>query len=105
MRKFLHRIFDQLLTFKQKPDSPRSAILTAERKALIITQLHSLMEERQPYLIESYSLKNLADELQIRQHQLSVLLNRELGMNFNNTLTNTGLSIAKHSSMKVRSVN
>ena len=84
MRNFLHRIFGQLLTFKQKPKSRRSTILSSEKKNLISSQLDKLMEEEQPYLIQNYSLKDLPEKLNMQQHQLSAFLNYELGTNFNN---------------------
>ena len=86
MRNFLHRIFGHLLTFKNKPQKHRSAFLNREKTALVTRQLDQLMEERQPYLIENYSLKNLADELDMHQYQLSAFLNHEIGMNFHNYL-------------------
>ena len=86
MTNFLHRIFGQLLTFKKKPDTHRSTIFSLEKKTAILKQLDTLMELRQPYLIENYTLRNLADELNIQPLQLSALLNHELGFNFNNYL-------------------
>jgi len=84
MRNFLHRVVGQLLTFKQKPKRRRSLILSIEKKNLISSQLDKLMEEDQPYLMENYSLRDLAEKLNLQQHQLSVFLNYELGKNFNN---------------------
>ena len=82
MRKFLNRIFGTVL---QVPEDRRPGFQTME-KTVLVRQLNSLMEQRQPYLIENYSLRDLAGEMNIQQHQLSVLLNREIGMNFNNYL-------------------
>lgn len=86
MRNFLNRIFGQLLTFKKKPSNPRTFIFPSEKKASILKQLDDHMQLRQPYLIENYSLKALADDLNIQQLHLSALLNHELGINFNNYL-------------------
>jgi len=83
MQNFLHRMVGQLLTFKEKPKRRRSNILSKEKKNLISSQLDKLMELEQPYLIENYSLRDLAEKLNMQQHQLSVFLNHELGKNFN----------------------
>ena len=104
MRNFLNRIFGQLLTFKKKPTNPRTSIFPSEKRASILKQLDDHMQLRQPYLIENYSLKALADDLNIRQFHLSALLNHELGINFNNYLNQyrvryckTLIQIAKYS--------
>ena len=86
MRNFLNRIFGQLLTFKKKPSNSRTIIIPSEKKALILKQLDEHMQLRQPYLKENYTLKALADDLNIQQIHLSALLNHELGINFNNYL-------------------
>lgn len=86
MKSFLHRIFGNLLTFKTKPQKFRTTFLNREKSVLVNRQLSVLMEEKQPFLIENYSLKDLADELDMHPYQLSSFLNREIGMNFHNYL-------------------
>jgi hypothetical protein len=90
MRNFLNRIFGQLLTFKKKPTNPRIIIIPSEKKALILKQLDEHMQLRQPYLIENYSLKALADDLNIQQLHLSALLTTTWGSISIIILINTG---------------
>ena len=51
-----------------------------------IRQMDEFMELKQPYLQSGYNIKRLADELKIPSYQLSALLNRQVGSNFNDYL-------------------
>jgi AraC-like DNA-binding protein len=41
------------------------------------------MGEVQPFLRKGYSIKEMASDLEIPQHQVSMVINHEYGMNFN----------------------
>ena len=49
---------------------------------LIKRRLSDLMAEKKPFLQRKYHIKDLAAELQIPVHQLSLFLNQVLGMHF-----------------------
>jgi|SRR5947207_8953124 len=86
MRNFLHKIFHYLLDSKKKHKNHRAIHFGHEKKVLIIKNLNEIMEQKQPFLNETYNLKALADEVKLHQYQLSAFLNHELGMNFNDYL-------------------
>jgi AraC-like DNA-binding protein len=86
MRLFLKRIFGSLPSFKKDSRRHHTPHLSSEQVNTLVRQLDELMEQKRPYLKESYNLKSLADELKIQQYQLSAFLNHELGVNFNDYL-------------------
>jgi AraC-like DNA-binding protein len=86
MRKLLLKIFNYLPHFNKTQKNRHLVIFTAEKKTWVIRQLGEIMEVQRPYLHEGYTVKSLADELNIRQYQLSAFLNHELGVNFNDYL-------------------
>ena len=77
MRNFLHKIFHYLLDSKKKHKNHRAIPFGHEKKVLIIKNLNEIMEQKQPFLNETYNLKALADEVKLHQYQLSAFLNHE----------------------------
>ena len=57
--------------------------LTQEKRDQILLAIRDHFEMAKPYLKHGYSLRNLADELNITYTYLSYIINREYGMNFN----------------------
>ncbi len=57
-----------------------------EKVLLTIKQMDEVMEVKQCYLKTGYNIRCLADELNIPSYQLSALLNRKVGSNFNDYL-------------------
>jgi len=47
-----------------------------------LARLNICMEEKKPYLDENITIKDLADELEIPPHHLSIVINNRLGKNF-----------------------
>jgi AraC-like DNA-binding protein len=60
--------------------------LSTERIANIAARLHRFMHEQMPFLRNGYSIRDLADDIEIPSYQLSAYLNREIGVNFNDYL-------------------
>ncbi len=54
----------------------------------VIQQLGQIMEKEKPYRKETLSLSGLADMLGLSVHQLSEILNKVLGVNFNTYINN-----------------
>ncbi len=57
--------------------------LTQEKRDMILLAIQDHFDANQPYLKLGYSLRTLADELNITYTYLSFIINREYGMNFN----------------------
>lgn len=57
--------------------------LTQEKRDQILVAIRDHFELEKPYLKHGYSLRNLAEELNITYTYLSYIINREYGMNFN----------------------
>lgn len=60
--------------------------LTPEKRQFILDAINKHFEARRPYLKHGYSLRNLADDLNITYTYLSFIINREFGMNFNDLI-------------------
>ncbi|MBO9572355.1 MAG: helix-turn-helix transcriptional regulator, partial [Chitinophagaceae bacterium] len=60
--------------------------LSTEKSKQVIRKMNELMESEQPFLKTGYSIKTLAGELKIPSYQVSALLNRKMGTNFNDYL-------------------
>lgn len=86
MRNLLLKIFSHLPYFSKPQKNRHLVIFNSEKKAWVLKRLDEIMELQRPYLNEGYTVKSLADELNIRQYQLSAFLNHELGVNFNDYL-------------------
>jgi YesN/AraC family two-component response regulator len=54
----------------------------------VMARMNQLMEEHRPFLRARYSIRNLAEELNIPSHHLSALLNKHMGVSFNDYLNN-----------------
>ncbi|AYB33027.1 helix-turn-helix domain-containing protein [Chryseolinea soli] len=67
------------------PEHEHKQLIDAEKALIITTQLKALMLT-QPYLRQGYSLQDLSNDLRIPAYQLSSLLNRYLGVSFNDYL-------------------
>jgi AraC-like DNA-binding protein len=57
--------------------------LTQEKRDLILGAIRNHFETQKPYLKHGYSLRTMAEELNITYTYLSYIINREYGMNFN----------------------
>jgi YesN/AraC family two-component response regulator len=82
LREFLR--FFRLPEIKNKKH--HSIIFSDEKIKHLIGQMNELMEQQHPFLQAGYSIKDLADELNIPSYRLSALLNRQMGTNFNDYL-------------------
>lgn len=61
----------------------------------IIDQLNSIMEHGRAYAVEGISIRDIAVELEISVHQLSEILNRYMGKNFNTYVNSFRINEAK----------
>jgi len=86
MKKVLHSFFGMLGIQRKKAKNGHAASFGHLRTSQVIEQMNELMEQKQPFLQTGYNIKSLADELSIPSYQLSALLNRQMGMNFNEYL-------------------
>ncbi len=63
--------------------SYEKSVLSGLDTETVLGRLRGLMEDERLYADEDLSLGSLAEELSLNRHQLSELLNRRTGMNFN----------------------
>ena len=77
------RIMNSNLSEK-KMERPRyeKLRLGPEREEEIVSQLKLMMNENRPYLNEDITLADMAKQMSINTHQLSMILNLHLNMNF-----------------------
>lgn len=71
--------------FKQtmlEEQTKKASALTSEHQQAILAKLHSLMREKKPYLQASFSLPDLAQQLNTTVHVLSQAINEGLGKSF-----------------------
>lgn len=81
------RLHQLLNFFPRQHEKPfHSYELTAERIENISEQLHKFVLEKEPFLQFGYSIRDLAEDIDIPAYQLSAFINRELGLNFNDYL-------------------
>ncbi|GAB3751757.1 helix-turn-helix domain-containing protein [Spirosoma pomorum] len=70
-----------------KPADPSEEIRTysldSEKRQEYQQRIETYMGEVQPFLRKGYSIKEMASDLEIPQHQVSMVINHEYGMNFN----------------------
>ncbi len=70
----------------KKNKNGHSVNWSQEKMRNTIRQMDEFMELKQPFLQTGFNIKRLADELKIPAYQLSALLNRQVGSNFNDYL-------------------
>jgi AraC-like DNA-binding protein len=61
----------------------RTYSLGSEKRQEYRRQIDVYMEETQPFLRKGYSIKEMSSDLGVPQHQVSMVINHEYGMNFN----------------------
>ncbi|QKZ14621.1 helix-turn-helix domain-containing protein [Spirosoma sp. KUDC1026] len=61
----------------------RTYSLGHEKRQEYRQQIEGYMEETQPFLRKGYTIKEMASDLGVPQHQVSIVINQEYGMNFN----------------------
>jgi AraC-like DNA-binding protein len=77
----------------QKNASPIN--FSPEKIRQVTIQMNDFMDDSLPYLQTKYSVRNLASDLNIAPHHLSMLLNREMGINFNDYLNRYRITYCK----------
>lgn len=60
--------------------------ITPEKRDYILDAVQKHFETKRPYLTPGYSLRDLADDLNIAYTYLSFIINREFGMSFNDLI-------------------
>ena len=60
--------------------------LSPEKKVEILCAIRAHLENEQPYLKQKYTLRNLSEDLNITYTYLSYIINREIGMSFNDLI-------------------
>jgi AraC-like DNA-binding protein len=60
--------------------------LSPEKKEIILNAIYGHLESRKPYLKQRYTMRNLAEDLNITYTYLSFIINRELGVSFNDLI-------------------
>lgn len=80
----------QNLTLPASPDkgtaNVTTSILSAEKVRDISERLRQYMTNEKPFLRYRYSIKNLAEAIQVQQYQLSAYLNQEKHLRFTDYL-------------------
>lgn len=88
-------IYNKLMRFEiDKIKQTSSKIKTLDIDS-VIDRLTYIMEKEKAFAVESIALKDLADELEISVHQLSEILNKKLGKNFNSYINEYRINEAK----------
>ena len=82
MRNFIQQILQRVWR-PEKTKKGRALLLSNLKAAQIIQKMEELMRLRRPFLKSRYSIQNLAVELGVPAYQLSYLINRKMGLNFN----------------------
>ncbi len=78
-----HRRIYALSKADPKPRKSNTSALDDEMAAFFLTRLHEFVEQKNPYLNPSLTLRSLAEQIDIHPNQLSWLLNAKVGRNFN----------------------
>lgn len=60
--------------------------ITPEKREYILESVQKHFETNRPYLTQGYSLRDLADDLNIAYTYLSFIINNEFGMSFNDLI-------------------
>ena len=88
-------IYNKLMRFEiDKIKQTSSKIKTLDIDS-VINRLTYIMEKEKAFAAESIALKDLADELEISVHQLSEIINKKLGKNFNSYINEYRINEAK----------
>lgn len=66
----------------KKKDKPSVIHLNTEETELLKYRLRELMNQKKPYLVKGYHIKDMAEDLRIPVHQLSAFINQVVGMSF-----------------------
>lgn len=88
-------LFRHLGFSKMDATKSNSIHLSTEKINLLIQEMDALMERNHAYLNAGYSIKDLADELNIHSYQLSGILNQHVGLNFNSYLNRYRVKYSK----------
>jgi AraC-like DNA-binding protein len=64
-------------------EEPRTYSLGNEKRQEYRRQIETYMAGNQPFLRKGYSIKEMASDLGVPQHQVSMVINHEYGVNFN----------------------
>jgi len=86
MQMLMKLHFNSFLSFFRQPKLKSKnghSINFSPDKIRLMTEF---MEGKQPFLQIGYSIRSLANELNVPSYQLSAFLNRQLGVNFNDYL-------------------
>jgi YesN/AraC family two-component response regulator len=90
----------QNLTFSAGPEKENSNfnsyVLSAEKAHDISERLQQFMYNAKPFLKYRYSIKSLADDIQVQAYQLSAYLNQERQLRFNDYLNRFRIEYCEH---------
>ncbi len=62
--------------------------ISDDEVAEIIARMEILMMQQKPYLIKSYTINDLCMHLEVKRHRLTIIINDEMGTNFNSLINN-----------------
>ncbi|HON79585.1 MAG TPA: helix-turn-helix domain-containing protein [Spirochaetota bacterium] len=88
-------IYNKLMRFEIDRIRESSSKIKSLDVDSIINKLTSIMEQEKAFAVESITLKDLADELGLSVHQLSEIINKRLGKNFNSYINEYRINEAK----------
>ncbi len=88
-------IYNKLLRFEIDKVRQSSSKIKSLDIDFIINKLTYIMEQEKAFAAESITLKNTADELGLSVHQLSEIINKKLGKNFNSYINDYRINEAK----------
>ena len=95
MRFSLHALLRFLRGPKKKNKNGHHFTISHEKVKQMTKQMNELMEQRQPFLQPGYTISMFANDLNIPAYQLSALLNRQIGINFNDYLNGYRIKYCK----------
>jgi AraC-like DNA-binding protein len=85
MRNLIHRLLQRLARSgsNNRKGAPE---LSPEKTNKLLQKMQELMKLQRPFLQPGYSIQSLAVELGVPAYRVSLLINRKMGLNFNDYL-------------------
>ena len=86
MKKKKFFSFLQFFWHDKKKKGGSKEYMSSQQIEVLKARLEEFMEQKQPFLKQGYSIKDMSNDLDIPAYQLSGFINRTIGMHFNDFL-------------------
>ena len=88
--------FLQFFWHDKKKKSGTREYMSSQQIELLKTRLEEFMEQKQPFLRQGYSIKDMSNDLDMPAYQLSGFINRNMGMHFNDFLNKSRIKYCEN---------